>query len=92
MEAQMVQTPLAGRLDGLHPAALIGGRRAGQGEDAALQRAAQEDGLTIDEQTAAVGADLAHAEGHLADVAADVGAQPVERRLQLAPQAGLGNV
>ena len=69
-------------------------RITGQREDAALQRAAQEDGPAVDRQLRALRRNLPHAKGHgmfrmvlcTAALHVELHRQVIQRRLELIPQ------
>ena len=63
VEPQVVEAVLTSCGKHLHPTTLVGGWCTGQGENAALQRSAQEGGLAVDEQSVALCLETTHAEG-----------------------------
>ena len=88
MEAQGVKSPRLGSAEHPAPALLGGGRTAREGEDAALERGAQEDALAVEQQPAVAALEPAHAETHRALPAVGLHGEPIYIRCELAPEPG----
>ena len=91
VEADQVQAVGLGDADDALPRINIRRRMAGEREDAAFERAADEHLVAVEQELIALGRDFAQAEGGRATVpcARQSGGQTIERWIELIPQLGL---